>query len=280
MLRILVTGANGFLGSRVAAYFRSRAETISCGRDAFDITDARAVMDAICAARPDAVVHCAAVSDTGRSERDPSLSEAVNVRGSIHVAMACKETGAKLVWLSSDQIYNGCITAGPLAEDTPVAPENVYGRHKLRAEQEVGRILPSAVALRASWMYDLPGSPRVNRNPLVLLAEAAASGIPLRFPVRDARGLTDAQTMVQNIEKALAFPGGVYNFGSENDRNAYETARFLAHALDLPDSLVQPDPTRYPEHPRNLLMNTSKARALGVSFPSTCDGLSACLRRH
>ena len=73
------------------------------------------------------------------------------------MARAAAETGAKLVAFSSDQVYSGAAQEGPLPETLSLSPSNIYGQHKLEAEQRVLEVLPDAVFLRVPWMYDLPG---------------------------------------------------------------------------------------------------------------------------
>ena len=83
MKRMLITGGTGFLGSRVAEYFKNTYELSVPTRQEMDITDAAAVERTFQAFRPDVVIHCAAMSDTGRCQREPELSWAWNVEGSI-----------------------------------------------------------------------------------------------------------------------------------------------------------------------------------------------------
>ncbi|MEG2931274.1 MAG: sugar nucleotide-binding protein, partial [Ruthenibacterium sp.] len=169
--RVLITGASGFLGVRLAQSLRQAEKeqkggaVIALARCDMNLTDGDAVRRAVENAAPQLVFHCAAVSDTGLAEREPELSYDVNVRGTLHVAAACKAAGAKLVAMSSDQIYNGTLQSGPLAETAPVQPQNAYGKHKLLAEQQTLALLPQAVFLRLTWMYDVPESPlRLNAN--------------------------------------------------------------------------------------------------------------------
>ena len=107
MIKMLITGARGFLGVRVAQYYAGHYEVIAIGHEEMDISDLESVRRQFGQHRPDVVIHCAAISDTGYAERHPGESFAVNVLGSEHVARACAEVGGKLLYMSSDQIYNG-----------------------------------------------------------------------------------------------------------------------------------------------------------------------------
>ena len=127
----------------------------------------------------------------------------------VWLARAAAATGAKLVAFSSDQVYAGVDREGPLPENLPLSPANVYGRHKLEAEQRVLDAAPDAVLLRATWLYDLPGYGLPVRGNLPLnLLRAALRGEPAVFSPRDFRGVTYARQAVENLLPALDLSGG------------------------------------------------------------------------
>lgn len=273
---MLITGARGFLGVRVAQYYAGRYEVIAIGHEAMDISDLESVRRLFGQYRPDVVIHCAAISDTGYAERHPEESFAVNVLGTEHVARACAEVGGRLIYMSSDQVYNGNPESGPLPESVEPCPASVYGRDKLEAEARARAIDPTAVGLRLTWMYDLPESPlKLNRNLLVNLRQAHQEGTSLRVATREYRGITDVRAVVTRLEACLRLPGGAYNFGSENRLNSYETfiqaARLLGY--EAPERWILPDPERFQEHPRNLAMDISRIRPYGIDFPDTLEGV-------
>ena len=186
----------------------------------------------------------------------------MNVEGACNVARASAGCGAKLVFFSSDQVYNGNLESGLLTEDIAVHPENVYGRHKLEAEQRVLNICPGAVALRATWMYDVEreGMP-THANFVVNIDRAIKEGRQLRFPVREYRGITWVGEVVELLPHTFDLPGGVYNFGAENLLNTYETAYQYCEAIaeGLGDATIVPDHDRYAEHVRNISISMDKA---------------------
>ena len=281
MSKVLITGAQGFMGVRLSAYLKDRYEVLACSHSDLDITNEAAVMDYFQTHRPDYVVHCAAISDTGYSQQHPDLSLAVNVEGTVNVAKACAALGAHLVYMSSDQVYNGTALLGGLPEDAPLSPTSVYGQHKLLAEERVGEVLPSAVGLRLTWMYDRLDSPyKLNRNLLYNLHHTSVSHLQLSVATREYRGITWVWDVVKRIEKCFSLPGGIYNFGCENPHNSYETflqAAELMH-LEAPATWIMQDTTRFPDHPRNLSMNLQKLRHHGIDFPTTLEGVEAALR--
>jgi dTDP-4-dehydrorhamnose reductase len=280
---LLITGAEGFLGVRVVQAFSFRYKVVGCSHAELDITDNRSVARLFREVKPQRVLHCAAISDTGVAENNPDRSYAVNVLGTVRVAKACADSGARLVYISSDQVYNGNVETFALPESVALHPENVYGRHKLEAEQRVGEVLPEAVALRLTWMYDLPTSPyKLNRNILVNLQRAAATATPLRAALRELRGMTSVWNIISHLDACFDIPGGVYNYGCPNDLCSYDTFLAVARLMYLPhpEAVVLCDSDRFPAHVRNLAMDISKLRAQGITFPSTLDGFREALRDY
>lgn len=279
MQKILVTGASGFVGSRVVERWRNDYIILAPSHTELDITDAASVERYLLEQAPQVVVHLAALSNTWYCEQHPDESYLVNVEGVCNLATAAARNGAKLILFSSDQVYNGNYESGLLDEDVAVAPENVYGRHKLEAEQRALELCPSAVALRATWMYDSErvGMP-VHHNFVLNIANAIKERKPLVLPVREYRGITWVRDVVEFLPATFALPGGVYNYGAGNTMNTYETACCYCEMLVGLQSgpLLQPDYERYPGHERNLAMSTDKIfRASGgrICFGSTMDGL-------
>ena len=106
--------------------------------------------------QPDVVLHLAALSDTGYCQQHPEDSRRANVDVPLWMARAAAETGAKLVAFSSDQVYSGAAQEGPLPETLSLSPSNIYGQHKLEAEQRVLEVLPDAVFLRVPGCTTCP----------------------------------------------------------------------------------------------------------------------------
>lgn len=286
-MRFLLTGAGGFVGTRILTSFSDRysvsmnkaavsdgvSQVIAC--PSLRGCNQAQIAHYIEEIRPDVIIHTAAISDTGVCERDPAASYGANVVLPEMLARAART--AKLIIFSSDQVYNGCEGEGPYVERATeidgYMPVNVYGRHKLEMERRVLAIQPDAVLLRATWMYDMPVFGSDNRgNFLVNTMKAAMTNQPVSYSGRQYRGLTYVREAAEQMEKLAAVPGGVYNFGSENDLNMYETAGELLKLLGAGSELLQEGEARH-----NLWMDCSKLREYGIEFSSTIDGLKSCL---
>ena len=153
--RVLVTGATGRLGREVRRELERRdADTLSTGSKQLDIRSRGAVHEVFTAFRPDAVIHCAAWTavDAAEIPENIPLCRTVNVTGTANLADACRRSGARLIYISSDYVFSGEGTTPWTPESRDLRPVNVYGRSKLdaeRAAEAAGRWC----VVRTSWLF-------------------------------------------------------------------------------------------------------------------------------
>ncbi len=157
-MRILITGAGGMLGQDVGrATVSGGHEAISLPRAALDIGDAEAVVAAVAAAAPDAVINCAAWTDVDGAEEAEQAAHAVNGIGAGHVAAAAADAGAWTVHVSSDYVFDGR-KREPYLESDAVGPLSAYGRSKLAGERAVADAAPDAhTVVRSAWLFGAGG---------------------------------------------------------------------------------------------------------------------------
>lgn len=172
---ILITGANGFVGRRLMQSMEGAIASASL-RGAAEENIRRMIEES----GADVIIHTAAISDIGACRADPDASYIANVQIPLSIAKA--SAGRKLIYFSSDQVYSNCAEEGPYTEDM-ADPGNIYAEHKLEMEQRVLDVLPSAVMLRAEWMYDVR-SQKPNYFLNILHAKEAVS-----FSSKQFRGL-------------------------------------------------------------------------------------------
>lgn len=257
-MKALVTGPRGFVGARVMAALDDAVPAPSLR--GLREEEVRRLVDAV---EPDVIIHTAAISDIPTCEKNPEASYRANVEIPVWLA----RSGVKLVAFSTDQVYSGCASEGPYTEET-VEPANLYARHKLEMERRLLEQNGDTVLLRATWMYDMPMYGIPNRaNFLVNMLREPA----LAFSASQHRAVTYVREVAEQIRGAALLPGGAYNFGSENERTMLETAQWLRAELRLPVTLTDCGARH------NLWMDCAKARALGVAFSSTLDGLRRCI---
>ena len=277
MKKVIITGAGGFVGARIAHHMKDRWEIVTFPRGMMAQAPMEEIEAFILHAKPDAIIHTAAIADMGECEKDPEASWRGNVLLTETICRAAQTLGVKAVCFSSDQVYNGCAPAdGPYREDIHLAPVNVYGRHKVEAEQRGLAACPDAVMLRATWMYDLPGDGLpIRGNMLMNLLAQARDNRTEKFSVNDLRGITYVRQVAELTEKALEIPGGAYNFGSPASSHMYDTALAALRALNLPAELAAADDTG---RKRCLAMDPAKLAAAGLRFDDTCEGFERCVQ--
>ncbi len=261
MKKLLVTGASGFLGSRVAAYFSKEYEVFTPSHQEMDITQAGIVEQIVFSIQPDVIIHCAAMADVGQCQREPEVSWARNVTGSINIAKVTKQVGAKCLLCSSDQVYFA-------------TPTNLYAHEKLTAEQECLRIHPECVFLRLTWMYD-PALTQTSQHSdfFTNLLPKLHTDEELSYAAYDKRGITDINEVIKNMEKAIEIPGGIYDFGSPNDKTMYETVLSLFSQLGLNASRIKANTTAFKDSPRDMTLKQDVVNGLGIYFTDTTEAL-------
>jgi dTDP-4-dehydrorhamnose reductase len=156
-MRLLVTGGAGMLGQAVAAVAtRLGHDVIALSRTDLDITDADHVRRVIAAAAPRAVINCAAWTEVDRAETAESVATAVNGEGAGNVARAAAESGARLVHVSTDYVFDGSKRT-PWLESDPVGPIGAYGRSKLVGEEAVASAGADHAIVRTAWLFGAGG---------------------------------------------------------------------------------------------------------------------------
>ena len=286
MSTILLTGASGFLGSRMYEHFGQITDesVLAPSHRELDITSLDSCRRWFSENQPDTVIHLAAISDIGESERNPELSRLVNVNGTENLAICAKEweISGRFLFASSDQVYSGNSSDGRLNKETDaLSPINLYGREKAEAEERVFSLLPEAMGLRFAWMFDLkPGKDNYLKN----LIASVMKHEPMEFAVNEFRGVSYAYEVFENIRALLlsGAPGGAYNFGSPAYGNAYESAvrvyEILEKHLAVPTEGLAVPVRR--EKPRTLAMDQTRLQSAGIQFKDSVNAAEYCIRRE
>ena len=154
MKNIIVTGCNGQLGRAVNAYYRDAADLhfVNTDVEELDITDIDAVMKLAREVKPYAIVNCAAHTGVDACETQYEKAFAINAVGPRNLAIASRETGAKLVHISTDYVFDGKGTR-PYVETDPTGPQGAYGSTKLAGEEFVKQFADRFFILRTAWLY-------------------------------------------------------------------------------------------------------------------------------
>lgn len=157
-MRILVTGARGQLGTDLMNELEKQGlEGVGVDIAEMDITDAKACMDVICGANVDAVIHCAAYTAVDAAEDNVELCRKINGEGTRNVALACKAADVKMMYISTDYVFDGKGTR-PWEPDDHRDPLNVYGQTKYEGELAIEELLDKYFTVRIAWVFGVAGN--------------------------------------------------------------------------------------------------------------------------
>lgn len=156
-LKIVITGANGQLGRELTEWSSETAQIVGCGRDILDITSLSSCRSLFALHRPDVVIHCAAYTAVDKAESEPDEAFRVNAAATRNVAVAAREVGAKLCYISTDYVFDGT-SETPYNEYDQTNPQTVYGKSKLAGEQMVQSLHDRYYIVRTSWVYGKYGN--------------------------------------------------------------------------------------------------------------------------
>ncbi|MBY0076509.1 dTDP-4-dehydrorhamnose reductase [Priestia aryabhattai] len=156
--KVLITGANGQLGKELVELFTVKGfEVYGFGRDKMDITNQAQVQEVISTLKPNIILHSAAHTQVDLAESEPDQAFLINAYGTRNVAVAAEAVGAKLVYVSTDYVFDGT-TDEPYNEFSPTSPLGVYGKSKLAGEQFVRDLHSNFFIVRTSWVYGTHGA--------------------------------------------------------------------------------------------------------------------------
>jgi dTDP-4-dehydrorhamnose reductase len=266
-LRILVTGAGGQLGTDLqrAAMGPGHHEVIAATHADLDVGDRDAVLAAVVGLRPDLIMHAAAWTAVDACETDPDRAWRVNSLGCRYIAEGAVMTGAHLVAVSTDYVFDGT-SERPYTEWDPANPLSAYGRSKMGGEQEISRIVPGATIVRTSWVCGAHGF-----NMVKTILRLAAAGGPLRF-VDDQNG---CPTFTDDLAGMLLHLGtarrpGLFHVTNQGPTTWYGVARAVVAAAGLDPSRVEPisttelHPPRPAPRPANSVLDNAALRLGGI----------------
>lgn len=157
-IKVLITGANGQLGYDVVKRLNVLGiKALGVGRDDFDITNKNQIEEYVLKTKPDVVVHCAAYTAVDKAENEKEKCYKINVEGTRNVVEACKKIDAKMVYISTDYVFDGEGDESK-PEDNLTNPINYYGYSKQQGEILVRELLDKYFIIRTSWVYGKNGS--------------------------------------------------------------------------------------------------------------------------
>jgi dTDP-4-dehydrorhamnose reductase len=276
-MRVTVFGSSGLLGQSLMREWNEDEVFGLVSRDA-DIRDAGQVQSLIARTRPDWIVLAAAYADVDGCESHQNRAFAVNRDGAVNVAEAARQAGARLIFLSSDYVFDGTKTS-PYEANDQRNPQSVYGKSKAEAEVALLKVLPEACIARTSWLFGIGGK----CFPDTILKLAATR--PTLEVVNDQRG---CPTYCPDLAKAIIqlcreHAHGIVHITNLGDCSWFEFARAIVKdagystVVNPVTTQQMPRPARRPAY--SVLSPTSLQR-WGVQMPTWQDALQRYLQER
>jgi dTDP-4-dehydrorhamnose reductase len=276
-MRVTIFGASGLLGKALMQEWRGDAVSGLSSRDA-DIRDAKRVQEVVRETRPEWIVLAAAYTDVDGCENNSDLAFAVNRDGAVNVAAAAKEVGARLVFLSSDYVFDGKKTA-PYETADARNPQSVYGRTKAEAETKLLELMPECCIARTSWLFGTGGK----CFPDTILRLAASR--PALDVVNDQRG---CPTYAVDLASAIAElcrkdAAGIFHVTNAGNCTWFEFAQEIVKNSGL-GTTVRPvssqQVARPAPRPAYSVLSALRLQSLGVEMPPWRDALRRYLEQR
>ncbi len=241
-MKALIIGASGLVGNALLEVCQSNGDYVvgtfysheHPGMVALDLRDKSAVYRLLHEVQPDVIYLPAAATNVDWCEMHEQESYEVNVSGPRNVVEAARDLPGKIVYFSTDYIFDG--TKGPYTENDLPNPLNVYGRHKLAAEELITQLAGSYLIVRTTWVYGVEEPPR---NFVARTVHQLRSGVPLRTPVDQQGNPTYAPNLAELVHEAVRKGiTGILNVAGSEVINRYQLALATAETFYLPASLI------------------------------------------
>ncbi len=290
--RVLITGANGLVGQELVQLMSRYPEydvlatarddaprygNASCGYAPLDVTSPQEIRHLFQDFAPSVVINCAAMTQVDQCEDDKETCWRVNVEAVEHLSRQCLATGARLVQVSTDFIFDG--EDGPYREDARPHPLSFYGKSKLAAENAVrGAGLDRWAIARTVLVYGA-GNGLTRSNFALWVIGKLTRGEPIHVVTDQWRTPTYAPDLAAGLERIARYDkGGVFHLSGREYLSVHTFARTIAEAFDLDASLVHPtDGSRFqqtaPRPPRTGFIILKAETELGYRPRSMKDAL-------
>ena len=285
MKKLLITGASGFLGwhcglhqppdwQLIGTYLNNKGVHADSQAIPLDLTKKDAVWKVMKTVRPDAVFHLAAYSGTGFCEKNPDETTPLNVAATSHLAEMCGELKSKLLFTSSEQVFDG--EKGNYSENDLPSPKNKYGQQKLAAEKAIQSILPESVILRIAVLFGQ--KPPTAKSFLNQWLATWADKKPVTAFYDEIRpflsGGSCAMSLYHLLEQGAE---GTFHIGGSVAMSRYDFGKIVKEVMDLPEAELVSKSQREVEmpafRPKDLSLDCSKLEGTGFELSHPLDEL-------
>ncbi len=260
---VAVTGASGMLGQEVCASAPGWATVVALTRADADLSLPEQARRAIASARPDIVVHCAAYTSVDGATADPEAARLGNEVATRNVAAVCGDTGARLLFVSTDYVFAGA-SDRPYTEDSMPSPVNMYGFTKLAAEVEAMKVARHLI-VRTQWLFGAGGGSFV-----ASILRAARAGKSLRVVQDEIGHPTYAPDLAQGLWRLLETPAeGIVHLTNTGVCSRLELAQAAVAEAGLGDTPISGIPSsEWPSEtarPLCAVLESTRLQRLGIA---------------
>lgn len=282
-MKVLVTGANGFLGKKISKIFFEKGieviRTDQSGRNGaleLDVTDEKMALKVIKENEPDVVVHTAAITRVDWCETHRKETFKVNVDGARNIAVACRKAGAKMVLLSTDYVFDG-EKKGKYTERDNLNPVNVYAKSKAQAEIMVQKELTDFLIARVTVLYGYNDEFDKKCFPMHVIDALKAQKEFYCFVEQYSN-----PTLINDIALAIFLllekkQNGVFNLTGSENLNRLEFAKKIAKVFNLDEGLLKKGSWEKSgfkaKRPTHLDVSIKKLQDLGINMSDSFNGL-------
>lgn len=278
-MRVLVTGANGQLGSELGGI--ASADYLFTDIAELDITNEDAVIAFVERNEIDTIINCAAYTNVDRAEMEPAVAECVNTTAVALLARVARRYKARLIHISTDYVFGGERFSAPIAESAAPAPLGVYGRTKLLGERLIEESGCDYIIIRTSWLYSTYG-----KNFVKTILRLAAERDELRV-VNDQIGsptyARDLARVIVQICEQKGFESGIYHYSNRGEISWCDFARAIMEISGAECRVVPCTTAEYgakAPRPAYSVLDTSKIRAcLGCEISDWRVSLAECINQ-
>ncbi|MBI3478658.1 MAG: dTDP-4-dehydrorhamnose reductase [Acidobacteria bacterium] len=269
-MRVTVFGASGLLGQALVQELQGEQLTALSSADV-DIRDSALVRETVRSLRPEWIILAAAYTDVDGCESNRDLAFAVNCDGAVNVARAAREVGSRLIFVSTDYVFDGTNSV-PYETGDERHPTNVYGESKARAEEQLVELLPEVCIARTSWLFG-PGG---KSFPATILKLAATR--PEISVVNDQRG---SPTFTPDLASALAqlcraSARGIVHVTNSGNCTWYDFAREILSVSGMSTAIKAVTTAEFPRparRPAYSVLSADSLYAYGIQMPSWQDAV-------
>ena len=278
-MRVLVTGANGQLGSELKLV--ASADYLFTDIAELNIADEGAVVEFVEQNKIDIIVNCAAYTNVDRAEEEPDVAEQVNTTAVALLARVARRYNARLIHISTDYVFGAEVFDAPIKEGQEPAPLGVYGRTKLLGERLIEESGCDYVIIRTSWLYSTYGKNFVKT--ILRLAEEREELRVVNDQIGSPTYAKDLASVIVQICEREGVEAGVYHYSNLGEISWYDFAQAI---VEIGGTKCRVTPCTTAEYgakaprPAYSVLDTSKiCKALGCDIPDWRDSLVECINK-